>query len=183
MRVLFERGAFTAIDTKATSSMLAALAPGLPAYVLIKVLHPSFFAREDTKTPMVYAGISLAANVILSLMLFLFIGATGLALATAIAGWINVALLVAELTRRDSFALDHLFRRRFAGIIAACMVMGGVLFILVRVLNQGFSPERGLFVQGTSLLVLVGTGLATYLGAAHLFGAAHFRDLIKDAGR
>jgi putative peptidoglycan lipid II flippase len=183
MRVLFERGAFTAIDTKATSSMLAALALGLPAYVLIKVLHPSFFAREDTKTPMVYAGISLAANVILSLMLFLFIGATGLALATAISGWINVALLVAELTRRDSFALDRLFRRRFAGIIAACIVMGAVLFILVRVLNQGFSPERGLLVQGTSLLALVGTGLATYLGAAHLFGAAHFRDLIKDAGR
>ena len=54
MRVLFERGAFTAIDTEATASMLAALALGLPAYVLIKVLHPSFFAREDTKTPMIY---------------------------------------------------------------------------------------------------------------------------------
>ena len=65
MRVLFERGAFTAVDTKATASMLAALALGLPAYVLIKVLHPSFFAREDTKTPMIYAGIAMAANVVL----------------------------------------------------------------------------------------------------------------------
>ncbi len=71
MRVLFERGAFTAVDTKATAAMLAALALGLPAYVLIKVLHPSFFAREDTKTPMIFAGISMAANIVLSFTLFM----------------------------------------------------------------------------------------------------------------
>lgn len=181
MRVLFERGAFTAVDTKATASMLAALALGLPAYVLVKVLHPSFFAREDTKTPMLYAGISLAANVVLSLMLFLLIGATGIALATALSGWINVALLVAELTRRESFALDPIFRRRFLGILAACAVMGAVVFLLVKVLARGFAADSGLIVQGASLVVLVGAGLVTYLGAAHLFGAARFRDLIKDA--
>jgi putative peptidoglycan lipid II flippase len=183
MRVLFERGAFTAIDTNATASILSALALGLPAYVLIKVLHPSFFAREDTKTPMIYAGMSLAANVILSLMLFLLIGATGLALATAFAGWMNVALLASELTRREGFVLDRTFRRRFAGIVAACAVMGIVVFALVRVLGSGFEPQSGLMVQGLSLLTLVGGGLLTYLGAAHLFGAAQFRDLIKDVGR
>ncbi len=179
MRVLFERGAFTAVDTKATSSMLAALALGLPAYVLVKVLHPSFFAREDTKTPMLYAGISLVANVILSLMLFLLIGATGIAIATALAGWINVALLVAELSRRDSFTLDGIFRRRFLGILAACAAMAVVVFVLVRALASGFAPQSGLFMQMASLAALVGTGLATYLGAAHLFGAAKFRDLFK----
>ena len=93
VRVLFQRGAFTAIDTHATASMLAALALGLPAYVLIKVLHPSFFAREDTKTPMVFAGIAMAANVVLSIMLFTMIGATGIAIATALSGWISVGLL------------------------------------------------------------------------------------------
>ena len=86
VRVLFQRGAFTAIDTNATASMLAALALGLPAYVLIKVLQPSFFAREDTKTPMIYAGIAMAANVVLSIMLFTIIGATGIAIATALSG-------------------------------------------------------------------------------------------------
>ena len=97
MRVLFERGAFTAVDTRATSSMLAAFALGLPAYVMIKVLHPSFFAREDTKTPMIFAGIAMAANVVLSLTLFLLIGATGIAIATTLSGWLHVALLVAKL--------------------------------------------------------------------------------------
>jgi putative peptidoglycan lipid II flippase len=181
MRVLFERGAFTAVDTKATASMLAALALGLPAYVLVKVLHPSFFAREDTKTPMLYAGISLAANVILSLMLFLLIGATGIALATALAGWINVALLAGELARREGFALDDAFRRRIFRILAACAAMGAVVFVLVRMLAGGFAPQSGLVVQVASLLAVVGLGLATYLGVAQMLGAANFRDLIKQA--
>ncbi len=86
MRVLFERGAFTAADTQATAQMLAAMALGLPAYVLIKVLHPSFFAREDTKTPMIFAGIGMAANVVLSLALFFGVGAVGIAWAVTLVG-------------------------------------------------------------------------------------------------
>src|SRR3990170_3724987 len=73
-----------------TVAMLAALALGLPAYVLIKVLHPSFFASEDTKTPMIFAGISMAANIVLSFTLFMALGATGIAIATMLSGWINV---------------------------------------------------------------------------------------------
>ena len=183
MRVLFERGAFTAVDTKATASMLAALALGLPAYVLVKVLHPSFFAREDTKTPMLYAGISLAANVILSLMLFLLIGATGIALATALAGWINVALLVAELARRESFALDDTFRRRICphprrmrgdggGRVRSGQGLGCRLRPAKRARRAGgLAPCRGR--RGARDLSRRG---------ACCFGAANFRDLIKDAG-
>jgi putative peptidoglycan lipid II flippase len=182
MRVLFERGAFTAVDTKATAAMLAALALGLPAYVLIKVLHPSFFAREDTKTPMLYAGIAMAASVVLSFVLFVLIGATGIAIATALSGWLNVVLLVVTLRRRGGFMLDQIFRRRFAGILAASAVMGIVVFALVNLLDPWFAPARGLLAQGAALVTLVATGLLVYLGAAHLFGAAHFRDLIKDAG-
>jgi putative peptidoglycan lipid II flippase len=182
MRVLFERGAFTAVDTRATAAMLAALALGLPAYVMIKVLHPSFFAREDTKTPMIYAGISMAANVVLSLTLFLLIGATGIAVATTLSGWINVVLLIGNLRQRDGFVLDQLFRRRFAGILAASATMGVAVFALVEFLDPWFAPQSGLIAQGTALVTLVAAGLLTYLGAAHLFGAAQFRDLIKDTG-
>jgi putative peptidoglycan lipid II flippase len=182
IRVLFERGAFTTSDTKATAAMLAALALGLPAYVLIKVLHPSFFARENTKTPMLLAGISMAANIVLSLALFLLIGATGIAIAATLSGWLNVGLLVAALRRRESFGLDRMFRRRFAGILAASTVMGVVVFALVALLHPWFAPERGLAAQGAALMTLVATGLVVYLGASHLFGAAHFRDLVKDVG-
>jgi putative peptidoglycan lipid II flippase len=179
IRVLFERGAFTAADTAATAAMLAAFALGLPAYVAIKVLHPSFFAREDTKTPMLFAGISMVANVVLALALFLTIGATGIAIAATLAGWINVALLAAALRRRDSLALDRTFRRRFLGIAAASAVMGVVVSALMQYLGPWFAPASGFLAQALALAVLVGTGLLTYLGAAHLFGAAHFRELIR----
>ena len=182
MRVLFERGAFTAVDTKATASMLAALALGLPAYVLVKVLHPSFFAREDTKTPMIYAGISLAANVVLSLMLFLLIGATGLALARrsragsmSLCSWPSLRAARALRSIASSAGASSASSRpaRRWGRSSSC--------------SSGSWPrasplKAGSIVQVASLLALVGAGLSTYLGAAHLFGAAHFRDLIKDAG-
>ncbi len=182
MRVLFERGAFTAVDTRATASMLAALSLGLPAYVLIKVLHPSFFAREDTKTPMIYSGIAMAANVMLSFSLFLLIGATGIAIAAALSGWINVVLLIGKLRQREGFTLDQIFRRRFAGIVAASAAMGVAVFVLVSVLNPWFAPQSGFVAQAAALVTLVAVGLLVYLGAAHLFGAAQFRELIADSG-
>jgi putative peptidoglycan lipid II flippase len=179
IRVLFERGAFTAADTDATAAMLAAFALGLPAYVLIKVLHPSFFAREDTKTPMIFAGISMAVGVVLSLGLFLTVGPTGIAAATTLSGWLNVGLLAAALRRRGMLALDLIFRRRFAGIFAATAIMGGTVFALVEIFAPWFAPASGFLAQAGALIALVGIGLAVYLGAAHLFGAAHFRELIR----
>jgi putative peptidoglycan lipid II flippase len=149
---------------------------------MIKVLHPSFFAREDTKTPMIYAGIAMAANVVLSLTLFLLIGATGIALATTLSGWLNVALLIGNLRQRDGFVLDRTFQRRFAGILAASATMGVVVFVLVRLLEPWFAPQSGLIVQGPALLAVVAAGFLTYFAGAHMFGAAQFRDLIKDAG-
>jgi putative peptidoglycan lipid II flippase len=182
MRVLFERGAFTATDTQATAAMLSALALGLPAYVMIKVLHPSFFAREDTKTPMIYAGIAMASTIVLSFTLFVAIGATGIAIATMLSGWINVALLITTLRRRGDFKLDQTFRRRFAGICAASAVMGAVVFALVKLLGPWFAPASGLLMQSAALIALVGVGLMMYLVAAELFGAAKIRAVIKEIG-
>ena len=59
--------------------------------------------------------------------------------------------------------------------------MGAVVFVLVRVLGDSFAPQSGLIVQLASLLLVVGAGLATYLGAAQGLGAANFRDLIRSA--
>ena len=182
MRVLFERGAFTAVDAKVTGQMLSALALGLPAYVMIKVLHPSFFARLDTKTPMIYAGISMAATIVLSYTLFVLIGPVGIAIATTLSGWINVALLAVTLKRRGEFAFDDAFRRAFLGILLASAAMGGAVFAMTSILGPWFAPENGLAEQGAALIALIATGLVAYLGAAELFGAAKFRDLVKGMG-
>ena len=182
MCVLFERGAFTAVDTQATAAMLSALAPGLPAFVMIKVLHPSYFAREDTKTPMIYAGVAMASTVILSFVLFLAVGATGIAIASMLSGWINVGLLIATLKRRDGVKPDQIFRRRFAGICAASAVMGVVVFALVKLLDPWFAPTSGLPAQGAALITLVGAGLLVYLVTAELLGAAKIKNIIEEIG-
>ena len=182
MCVLFERGAFTAADTQATAAMLSALALGLPAYVMIKVLHPSYFAREDTKTPRIYAGVAMASTVILSFVLFLAVGATGIAIASMLSGWINVGLLIATLKRRDGVKPDQIFRRRFAGICAASAVMGVVVFALVKLLDPWFAPTSGLPAQGAALITLVGVGLLVYLVTAELLGAAKIKNIIEEIG-
>ena len=177
MRVLFERGAFTAADTEATAKMLAAMALGLPAYVLIKVLHPSFFAREDTKTPMIFAAIGMVANVVLSLALFWALGPVGIAVATALSGWINAVLLAGSLKRRGEFALDARFRRAFRGILAATLVMGAAVWAAAELLQPWFAPGRGTLVQFAALGGLVLAGLAVYLACAQIFGAAKIQSI------
>jgi len=180
MRVLFERGAFTTVDARATAEMLSALALGLPAYVLIKVLQPSFFAREDTKTPMIFAGIAMAANAALSYALFVILGAVGIAIATSLTGWINVALLATELKRRGEFALDAAFRRAIFGIVAASALMGAAVWALTAALKPWFTPEGGLLLQLLALIALIAGGLLAYLAAGTAFGALKPRTLLKD---
>jgi hypothetical protein len=72
-----------------------------------------------------------------------------------------------------------MFRRRFAGMLAATLVMGAAVFALVELLGPWFASTSGFVAQAASLLALVGVGLGVYVGAAHLLGAAHFRELIR----
>ncbi|MGH6827091.1 murein biosynthesis integral membrane protein MurJ [Methyloceanibacter sp.] len=182
VRVLFERGAFSAIDAHSTAAMLAALAPGLPAFVLIKVFHPGFFAREDTKTPMIFAGIGMAANVMLALLLFVVLGAVGIAIATTIAGWLQAALLAGTLKERGEFALDRTCKRRLPAILAASLIMGAVVWALVHGLGPWFEPVNGTLVQVVALMLLVGSGLAVYAGTAAALGAFDARSLLARLG-
>lgn len=95
IRILFERGAFEAADTATTMLVLTAYAVGLPAFILGKVLQTSFFARQDTKTPVVISLVTTILNIGLSLT-FIFVlktGIAGIAVATAIAAWLQVVLL------------------------------------------------------------------------------------------
>src|SRR5690606_6816936 len=106
VQVLFERGAFTAADTANTAAVLSVFALGLPAFVLIKVLQPAYFAREDNKMRMCYAVIALTDNTLGSIALFFlfrrlgWLPHLGIAVATALGGWLNAGLLWTTLARR-----------------------------------------------------------------------------------
>ena len=103
LSVLFQHGAFGAADTAATAAALAAYALGLPAFVLVRVLAPAFFARHDTATPVKVAVAAMATNLCLTLVLMQFLAHVGIALATTAAGWVNALALLALLIRRRAF--------------------------------------------------------------------------------
>ena len=111
IHVLFERGAFGPRRHAQTSAALAAYASGLPAYVLIKVLTPGFFAREDTRTPVKIALGCLASNLVLVVLIW-SLAHVGIALATAISAWLNAGLLAWLLRREGLLQPDARLQRR-----------------------------------------------------------------------
>jgi hypothetical protein len=171
IHTLFERGAFQPTDTTATAHALMAFAAGLPAFVMIKVFSPAYFAREDTKTPMWFAMTSVAINIAGALALFPFISYVGVALATSAAGWINALLLAITLSNRGDFALDARMRKALPRIIAASLIMGGVLLGLMQVCAPVFDASVNLLLRLLMLGVLVATGACVYFAIAWWSGA------------
>ena len=174
--VLFQRGAFGAADTAATAAALSAYAAGLPAFVLIRVLAPAFFARHDTATPVKIAIGTMAANLGLTLVLMQFLAHVGIALATTIAGWINALTLLLLLIRRGHFRFDRRARRNLPRVGAAALGMGVVLALLQVALAPALAGPAVLRVG--ALAGLVGAGLAAFALLALVFGIADWRDLL-----
>ena len=174
---LLERGQFTGIDTQNAGLALAMFAMGLPAFVLLKVLTPAFFARENTKTPMVYAAISALINLALGASLFFTIGFSGLALATSVAAWVNVICLGYILYRDGWFRFDARLQRRLPRIILATMVMGVALWGIRDISMSWLNGP--IFTDYLALLLVCVFGGIVYILAAFGLRAFVFDD-IKD---
>jgi len=167
--VLYQRGAFDATASYATSWALIAYTLGLPAYVLAKALTPGFYAREDTATPFRFAMISLAFNVALSLSLFQFLNYAGIALATALASWLNVGLLSWRLHRRGHFRIDAQLKRNMPRALVCSLIMAAALRGGAWLLAGPLAGQ--LVVKVAALSVLVAGGLALFLALALASGA------------
>lgn len=172
---LFQHGRFGAEDAAATAAALVAFAWGLPAYVLVKILQPAFYAREDTVTPFRYAVVSVIANIALSLLLFWQLRHVGIALATALAAWLNTGLLALSLRRFGFCHLDDRFRRRLPRILFASAGMGAVLWV-GQLAGSGWLAG-GYVERAVVLAVLVVLGMAVYGALAFGLGAVHRSDL------
>ncbi|HUV31991.1 MAG TPA: murein biosynthesis integral membrane protein MurJ [Devosiaceae bacterium] len=170
IRVLFERGAFGAEATARTAAALVMFACGLPAFVMIKVFQPGFFARQDTRTPTIFAAISAVVNIGLSLALFPSLAHVGIALATAIAAWVNTALLVAMLVRRKHFQPTAPQLRHAAIVLVAATVMAVALMVAAVPLDALLRPASGLATQIAGLAALVAIGGVVYFGILHFAG-------------
>ena len=171
VRVLFERGAFDAAATIAVGQTLVGFAIGLPAFVLIRVLQPGFFSRQDTQTPTIIAGVSVAANIAVSLLLFPSLQYVGIALATSVAAWINVACLAVLLARRGHFALTLPELRRHGLILLAAAAMGGALVLLAHRGAAIFASGANFLIQAAALAGICGFAVVLFFTLVHITGA------------
>ena len=187
--VLFERGAFGAQATPATAWALIATAAGLPAFVLIKVFSPAFFARENTQTPMRFAVISMFVNIAGSLALFFFFRAIGIlphigiAVAGSLAGWVNALLLWLTLKRQGAFQADARLLSVVPKIIVASVVMGLALWLTQGAFGQYLQAGQPALTKWLALMGLVSLGLAVYGVIIAFTGVATARSLIRAMGK
>jgi len=175
--VLFERGAFDRAASAATAAALAAYAMGLPAYVLIRVLTPGFFAREDTVTPVRIAAVAMVVNIVLNLILMQFWGHIGIALASSLSAWINALALAWVLRGRGHLKADARLNSRLPRIAAASLLMALALVFGA----HGLAPmlEGGDVARIAALAGLVVGGVVLFGLLAQLLGAASWRDLAE----
>ncbi|GIL39231.1 murein biosynthesis integral membrane protein MurJ [Roseiterribacter gracilis] len=171
LTTLFAHGKFTDADGVETARALVAYAAGIPAYVLAKSLSTGFFARGDTKTPVRFSILTVLLNTGIALALLRPLGHVGIAMATGISAWVNVAMLTVALQRRGQLGIDRRLTRAAPRILLAAAAMGLVLWAL------GSVPFVAALPRIPNLVLLIAAGLATYGAGILVTGAARIGDL------
>ncbi|EJG1884768.1 murein biosynthesis integral membrane protein MurJ [Vibrio parahaemolyticus] len=168
LMVLFMRGEFSPQDVHQASLSLLAYASGLLNFMLIKVFAPGYYSRQDTKTPVKYGIIAMVTNMVFNAIFAYFYGYVGLAIATALSAFVNMALLyrglhiagVYQITKRTVFFIIRL-------VIAGAAMVAAILWQLEDMsvwLEWSFAHRSGM------LGMLIGLGAAVYLAVLFLTG-------------
>ena len=186
VRVLYERGAFSAEATHNTALALMAIATGLPAFVLNKALQPGFFAREDTVTPFKFSVATIILDIVICLSLFWYLsrwqlGFLGIALGTAVAAWANCALLYLRLRKLGHLKLDQRLKRNLPRMILANLAMAGALVGGQHLLVEHLAG--GEIARTMALVALVGVAAAIYFAVILATGAYTLADFKRNALR
>jgi len=167
IRTLFEQGKFDAQDALATSYALQAYALGLIAFCWARVLSIACYAEKDGKAPMRYAAISVAANIVFALLLMKPMGYVGLALATALASFVNVGLLWWRIRRQQGGLLDAACIKRMLRAVLACLPMAAWLY---GVGHEWAFPDVSKGGQIVWLALVISSSTAIYFGSSWLLG-------------
>jgi putative peptidoglycan lipid II flippase len=177
VRMLFEHGAFTASDTAATAQALMWLALGLPAHVLVKALSPAFFARNDTRTPLLATLKGFAVAIVLAIVLGQIFGSGGIAASIALGAWSSALALIRRGAATFGFSIDAAARRRLPRMVVAALAMGGLLWLMARFVPPPTGTAHGI-VHAIVLLMLISGGIAIYGLLLALFGVIRWGDTL-----
>ncbi|MGL4241604.1 MAG: murein biosynthesis integral membrane protein MurJ [Beijerinckiaceae bacterium] len=180
--ILYERGAFTAHDANAVAAVLRALAAGLPAFVMVKVLLPAFLAREDMKGPLIAALSGVIVNVMVALSLMPSLGPVAAAIGVSASAYVNAGLLYVLLLRRGRFRLDRLAAQRLPRIILVCALTGAVTWGLGEVLRPWMKSGQSEALRLATLGLLCAVSVGFHLAAIQLLRAADLSQ-VRDAFR
>lgn len=162
IRVLYQHGQFTYENMVATKATLMAFAAGLPAFLAVKIFAPGFYANHDTKTPFKIAILCVGVNLFFNLFLVFVLDMqyVGMALATSIAGWVNLAAMALILHKRGQFTPDHFLKSRLIKMLAASLLMAAGL-LLAQPLFAGYY-EQTIFHKAFALSCVIAIGITTY---------------------
>ena len=172
---LFQGGRFTTEDARLTALTLSIIVLGLPAYVLVKVLTPGFYARQDTATPVKVAALVLVATIVLNFLLIPPFGIAGLASAIAFCSWLNCTILYVILHRRGHFRIQGWLASRIARQLIAAAAMAGALVAIRMILSGWFEGSVGHRMAG--VVAIVAGGMAVYFPLVWILGGTDREEL------
>jgi len=174
VRLLYERGRFTAADTQQTAVALVLYSIGLLGYTGVKVLAPAFYALGTPRVPLAASALAVVTNLA---VIFLGHGALGfraIALGTALGSLLNAGCLLVVFQRRVGGLLGQGLLRGIARMALAAAVMGVLAWLAAGALERALGTA-GLVAQLATGLVPVAAGAALYFALTHLLrvGEAH----------
>lgn len=178
--VMYERGAFTAADTTATFHTLMAFAVGLPAFILVKILAPAFYANQDTRTPFKIATICIGVNLVFNLILMVPLQYVGMALATSIASWLNVILMAHMLKKRGWLVIERRLIMQVLRMLVASGAMALVLWLITPYLAPYMERHALSLERFIALITLACAGGVVYLVASFAFNILHSRTVVVE---
>jgi len=170
LAALFQHGNFTADDVHKSAMALQAYSLGIVCFMLVKVLAPGYFARQDTATPVKIGIRAMVANMAFNLVLVWWLAHVGLALASSLAAVLNVWWLYTGLRRDGTFTPLPGWWRFWLQLGTASLCMGLLVWWLCTPALLGPYFAAGVFDRAWSLTAVVLAGMGSYFGVMYLLG-------------
>lgn len=178
VRLLYQRGRFSAADTHATAVALFYCSVGLVAYTVVKVVAPAFYALGSPRVPLLASAAAVVTNLVTIALLYDRIGYRGVALGMSSGSVVNAAVLVAAFHLRMSGLVGHGLGRALGRMVAASIATAAVAWGSAALL-AGIVGIHGLMAQAVTCLVPVALGVLAYLAGAHALGLPEVRALLS----